>query len=356
MAQKSTLLSHMVARLTSRGEDAATDALAYVLNRSQACLEAFNAILRTGELQTNPIARIRTQVVGRSGSRPDMAGYDAGGAKRLLVEVKFWAGLRGTQVADYLEQLAGVGPAGLLFIAPERRLETLWAEIQGRFDDETLPGSLVGVGSNDGIYHAAISRSEVRIALVSWTLLLSRLLDSVKSAREHATEADIEQLQGLTVSQDDEAFLPLHSEDFSALVPRRILQYQKLVADAVVARGNKEGWITVGKLRPTGTWFYRGRYFRFTDSPGALLLCVHYGLWQRFGATPIWLGIAPKVPIDLEKLAAYCSPVVNEVHYDYNFVPIRLPTRVEYPDVLDDVASQLKTIRGFVEIPVQASE
>ena len=49
MAQESTLLANLVPRLTSRFEDTATDALAYILNKSPACRDALGLLLREGE-------------------------------------------------------------------------------------------------------------------------------------------------------------------------------------------------------------------------------------------------------------------------------------------------------------------
>ena len=42
MADNDTLLAYLVPKVTSRVEDAATDALAFILNKSEACQKAFN--------------------------------------------------------------------------------------------------------------------------------------------------------------------------------------------------------------------------------------------------------------------------------------------------------------------------
>lgn len=46
MAEHDTLLAHLVPRLTSQVENAATDALAFILNTSGACRSALNRLLR----------------------------------------------------------------------------------------------------------------------------------------------------------------------------------------------------------------------------------------------------------------------------------------------------------------------
>ena len=93
MAQEPTLLAHLVPRLTSQVEDAATDALAFILNKSEACRVALDRFIWDGDRGPEPITRVETQVTYEDGSRPDMVGYDQSGSKRLLVESKFWATL-----------------------------------------------------------------------------------------------------------------------------------------------------------------------------------------------------------------------------------------------------------------------
>ena len=49
MPQESTLLAYLVPRLKNRVEDTATDALAFILNKSPACRDALGLLLREGE-------------------------------------------------------------------------------------------------------------------------------------------------------------------------------------------------------------------------------------------------------------------------------------------------------------------
>lgn len=129
MVQETALLAYLVPRLTSRFEDTATDALAFMLNKSAACRGALDLLLQDGHFAPEPLTDFQTQVTYKDGSRPDMVGYDKGGAKRLLVESKFWASLLQGQASGYFSQLENAGPGVLLFVAPATRAETLWAEI-----------------------------------------------------------------------------------------------------------------------------------------------------------------------------------------------------------------------------------
>ena len=120
MRPESTLLAYLVPRLTNSVEDTATDALAFILNKSPACRDALGLLLREGEgaYHLDTLASFDTQVTYKDGSRPDMVGYDQGGGKRLLVESKFWATLLEGQASSYFDQLEDAGPGVLLFIAP----------------------------------------------------------------------------------------------------------------------------------------------------------------------------------------------------------------------------------------------
>jgi hypothetical protein len=187
--------------MTRRVEDTATDALAFILNNSEASRKAFNALLREGGFVLEPLVRFETQVTYENGSRPDMNGYDNSGAKRLLVESKFWASLLQGQASGYFDQLDEEGPGLLLFIAPESRLVTLWAEIERQMADASRDIELVE--TREGIRKAKVADSDKGLILVSWDLLLGRLMDAATGDPQSAS--DIQQLRGLAQRQDDEA-------------------------------------------------------------------------------------------------------------------------------------------------------
>ena len=337
MAESDTLLAHMVSRLTSQGENAATEALAYILNKSAPCRDALIALLGDSDRVPDALARFETQVTARDGTRPDMVGYDRTGTTRVILEAKFWASLREEQVTGYLQQFEHDGPGVLLLVAPERRIQTLWAKIRRVIGTEN--GGNERVDGGVGLRRAAIEGSEKRLALVSWTLLLERL---GAAAQDLQVRSELEQLRGLTVSQDQAAFLPLHGEELAASLPRRIRQYSRIVDDAVDAHGISDGWMTTQGLQRASSSTYSGRYFRFTGIHSDLFLGIDYELWGRQGETPTWLGISGGVPINLEALPTELGSTRG-----WPYVPIRLKTRAEYDEVLADVIHQIKSIRDL---------
>ena len=99
----STVFSHIIQKRFSQvNEDVATDALAYVLESSEAARSGMTKLLR-GILPDLPPLRFKTQQVDGT-IRPDMWCF-AGAEPRVFVENKFWAGLTDNQPVSYLKQL-----------------------------------------------------------------------------------------------------------------------------------------------------------------------------------------------------------------------------------------------------------
>ncbi len=113
-----TVLAHLV---FSRGvglkpEDATTEAMVYVLNRSEAVRRRLHALLSavTG-LPLAEVQRYEAQVQQADNQRPDIVGYTAGNQQVVLIENKFWADLTDNQPVAYLRVLARDEPgAGTL--------------------------------------------------------------------------------------------------------------------------------------------------------------------------------------------------------------------------------------------------
>ncbi len=319
MSDDITLMAHLVPRLTTQVENAATDALGYILNRSKSSMQALNDLIQEGGLDVEPIARVETQVTYEDGSRPDMAGYDKNNAKRLLVEVKFWAGLLEGQASGYARQFDQPGPAVLLFISPESRIPTLWAEVGRQFENQSV--SLERIYSRQGIQRAILPGTERHVMLVSWTLLLDRM-DAMTG--DDGVQSDIRQLRGLAQAQDAEAFLPIHAEELSPSLGRRAGWYNQLVDD-VVAKGVRERWLDTKGLNVASQRHGYGRYVRYSGSEWYFWIGVNHGRWADQGDTPLWLN---------PRKGGQAS----------DWVPIYPKLGVEYPEVLDDAATQLKEI------------
>ena len=350
MTQEPTLLAHLVPRLTSQVEDAATDALAFILNKSEACRGVLDDLLRDEDFEPEPITRVETQVTYEDGSRPDMVGYDPSGAKRLLVESKFWASLLEGQASGYFGQLEEEGPGVLLFIAPDSRIETLWAEVKRQMEEGEEGVQLEILATPRRVRRAKIT-TDKHLMLTSWSHLLDRMSTAV--AGDSAVASDMQQLRGLAKHQDETAFLPIHPKEFGLALPRRIRGLNQLIDDAVLAHGVKQGWMSTKGLQARAQREGYGRYFSFTDIPGWLFLGIEFdSLWATSGDTPLWLMMEKKVPKDSgEAPNKTRHPVKYEgsgVFTGYSMVPIHLRTGVEYQQALEDVVNQIRRIRNMI--------
>ena len=331
MASESTLVAHLIPHLTDQVENAATEALGYILNKSEPSREALADMLREGGFEMPAIARVSTQVALDDGLRPDMAGYDENDCRRLLVESKFWAALLVRQASGYLQPIIDEpGPAALLFIAPGVRLEPLWSEMLQQIGADCPNLTLCPTVSANGWRRADVDGGQKRLALVSWDRLLSEMSERV----DNQAAADIQQLQGLVQWQiqgvAQRQFPPLSAEDTSSDFGRRMAGYANLVDD-MVSRGVAQEWMSTRGLKATPQRYGYGRYFRFAGVRGYFWFGINYFSWARRADTPLWLRRShDKNGYELSA----GSPK--------NWSPIRLKLGVEYHEILDDVAAQLK--------------
>ena len=356
MPESDSLLAYLVPRLTSRGEDTATDALAFILNKSPASREALGLLLRDGNFHLGSLTNFQTQVTYEDGSRPDMVGYDQGGGKRLLVESKFWASLLQGQARGYFGQLEGKGPGVLMFVAPGTRIETLWTEISRQMQAGEDGVQLESVETAEQMRRARVAKSDKRLMLVSWTLLLGRLAAAVPP--DSLVASDIQQLQGLARREDDAAFLPISMQELGPSLARRVRWLNRLVDDVVDGHGVKQGWMSVSGLRATPQRDGYGRYFRIRNNlgdviKGDLFLCVNFGRWATSGDTPLWLWISSNLSVNAPQLRVDVPSVVEYGSNGPYDAPIYLTAGVEYERVLADVVRQIKDIAKVVRIHSQ---
>ena len=190
MSENETLMAYLLPKLTAQVENAATDALGYILNRSAGSREALDRLLQDGGFSVPPIVRVETQVTYEDGSRPDMAGYDEADVKRLLVEAKFWATLLAGQASGYLGQFDHSEPAVLLFLAPEVRMETLWTEIARQIEEDKSGTRLTSVVTSRGCRSSLVKGTKKRVMLCCCLAIPSTL--TAKRKCPHYGECDID--------------------------------------------------------------------------------------------------------------------------------------------------------------------
>lgn len=350
MSNEDTLLAHLVPKLTPQVEDAATDALAYILNTSKRSRKALVDLVSDDAFRLDELDLCRTQVVRDDQSRLDLVGYDADGRACLVIESKFWAQLLDGQASSYIDFLTPPEQTLLLFVAPEVRHVKLWKEIDTQFRRDKPHARLTPVEHRAMKYVATVEYEDQRkrVAIVSWGDLLQQL-----EAADPSMAPDIRQLQGLARAQDDVAFAPLHVEDLGATVPRRLLDFNRIVNDVVGARGVHDGWMTTEGLKAAPQSDGHLRYFRFVDqwtgrTSTDVALCISYEQWAKSGDTPLWLRIWHNKQDEIDAIRGSYTGTTRWSPGNHMWIPLQLRTGVEYHDVLDLVAAELKKIGEII--------
>lgn len=353
----STLLARLVPRFAAHPENVAVDALGHIFAQSAAARAALSDLLRDAGVDIGSIARVITQAAGEGGEQPDLAAVDESGRERLLIEAKFWAPLTENQPVAYLRRLPTDESSALLVVGPESRRISLWAEMRVLVEEaEGLEWRDDAAPTPDAL-SVDVSRGR-RLLFTSWGALLARLGSRASGARETDAELDIRQLRGLADRMDEDAFLPIRSDELGPDVPRRLLGLLQLVDDAA-QRLAGDG---IAELRGQWSASYTGsagRYLRFAGADA--WIGVWYRPWAEHRATPMWLQLrAPSRPGDrpLHEIRAKLRPLIQNDPPDVVegsavastglLVPIMLPTSVEKGAVLDAVVDRLTKVSALL--------
>lgn len=351
------VFSHIIQkRLSQENEDVATDALAYVLEASEAAQRGMTKLLR-GIVPDMPSLRFKTQQT-EFGIRPDMTG-SIDGEVRVFVENKFWAGLGETQPISYLKRLESYAqPTVLLVIAPSARANTMERELRRRLAEAGITGSAVEGGA--GISFSFVTQTGPIIALTSWGNVLTTL--EHESVEDASAKADLCQLRGLCDAADNEAFTPFSREDLSdQRIPSFILQLNSIVQNAIDSAETKN-FLSTTSLRPQASWERIGRYVWIPEKHRACAwLGVHFGLWKSIGTSPLWLlfsdesGRAPEVCPLIEPWARE-NNILTTLHGQWFGVALEIPDGEEESGVVFSLVNQIQEISTCLhELPPKMS-
>ena len=353
MADDRTLLAHIALKLGTHPENIAVEALGHTLSTSDAAVRALEDVLRTGGNEIGTISHVRTQASDEEGAIPDLACFDQQGVESVLIEAKFWAGLTKRQPVAYLKRLSPNKPSALLFVAPDKRFEPLWAELRRRMEAEKEIDFMPEI-SMANLRSAAVG-GERRLMLTSWKALLDSMASRASIAGDSRAEADIRQLLGLTQRMDEDAFLPLRPDELGPEFPRRLRNLRRLVDDATT-RAREAGWVSTKGLYVTSKPKGYGRYLKLAGA--SVWFGVNSFHWARSRDTPLWLTFHPgDGRMMLEEVRSRLRPLRQEDPPDLiasggrMHVPIDLPVGVEYDAVLEAVVERLEYIARLIDSP-----
>ena len=339
------LFGHLASRFSPHRENLATEAVAFIVNRSPAMREALTRLVGRTGIELPPLTRFLSQAGDDKGNIPDLIGLDAMGAERLFIENKFWAGLTENQPAGYLERLPAEGGAVLVFVVPGKRLPIVWAELKSAAmnREKCLPNPEQLAGD---LLFARLT-SSTALAATTWNAVLDSLEAAARASGETSASADIAQLRSLCDVMDTDAFLPVRVEELTNLeVPQRLIGLADLIRDLseqAVAMGIADS----RGLLPTHRWYAAGRYLRIGQV--VAWLGIDHENSSRYGIGPLWIIFQNiEGPIALEALKSWAPPRLFEQE-GRALIPLTVLPNVTREIVLDDLLRQLKELHDGLQ-------
>jgi hypothetical protein len=350
-----SLLSVLADRFVSQKENLATEALIFIMNKSEVARTSVNNLIRAIDSRINPNLIFRTQQTNSEDNAiPDIVGYDPDNVGTCIIEAKFWAGLTDNQPITYISELPADKPALLIFLCPEKRTSTLWLELLERLKNADI--SFVELVSKESAFrHAKISELH-SLALITWESLLSSISDDINLKGDVAVKSDIDQLIGLCNRMNSEAFLPVSSEEISPQIARRNIQFADLV-DELIDFGKGKGLINTDGFKATSTKKHYTRYMKLGDYFGSIRICYDY--WIDYANTPIWLDIRGLTwsenkdrnrTIEVLKTLCLHKPEKMFVIENKCFIPLYIKLGAEKPAVIEDLFSQIMEVYEMLRI------
>ena len=279
-----TLFGHLAGRFAAQPEDMATESLCYILRSSEVARDAFRSELQKFDVALPGTLSFRTQVSLEDDSTPDLVATNSEGKNALMIESKFWAGLTKKQPVSYMQAL----PKGssLVFLVPQERFTPLWRKLEQRCEEEWTVVEANAAADASSSRQAHVEGCD--LILLNWRGLLAGMLTDLESQNEKGLASDVRQLQGLCDRMEDEAFLPMQSEELTTTAfPKRVRQLYDLLGE--MAREDFPEW-THG--RASGGAYYYGYPLRYADLKASLR--VDFACWVLKELTPLWIIVEAK--------------------------------------------------------------
>ena len=343
MAVDHGLLAHVLPMLTREKERAATEALNYVLNRSDSARRRLETMLDQAGAAVGEISQTETEVEREQQGRVDLVAYDPEGRERALIEAKFWADLTEHQPNTYLERLESRVPSVLLFVCPESRAEALWSEILRRCDRKFRVEQIAG---GDILRKAAVGKGSRWLMLTSWQHLLSTIADG-SSQRD---KCNIAQLEGLVAYMEKDRYVPWEEADLRQDIPRKIRGLRQIITDAV-ERGKKDDWGIAEQSARVSTGIECGQYL-FLGGVG-VWFGIDFDSWAKHGKSPVWVQLnekdLPECDSALHRIQRNRAVDKIRLHEQYQYFPIDIPVGEDVSSVVTSVVVQLNNIARLID-------
>ena len=338
MSDRESLLGAVAQRHAYSLEDAATDALTFILSRRACARNALSGFLRDDAGQPLPFAKVDSWAATEHGAIPDLACFDEKDDVVAFIESKFWATLTVHQPVTYWRALPADKPAVLLFLAPHSRVESgsLWDELVDRLRQADV--ELDDADRTDGLVSAA-AKDGRRLMLTSWEVLLGLFSETAKKDDDSQACFEISQLRGLA----------------SAGIERdKTIPDEKLRQsfEDAVERLKRSRWAnTDGLTVGTGASYY-ARYFRLAGAPSGLR--IDYEDEKQRPDRSLWLWFWHEVNARLSvKDVAGLLGEAGEAELEWRgsevLLPIVLPADADDQATVNTIVAELKRIARILD-------
>ena len=335
-----SLLSFIALRHTQGLEDVATDALSFILTRSDSARGALSDFLGDGGGPL-PIKTVKTQAfLEESYAYPDMALEDSDGNLSAYIEAKFWAELTHNQPVSYWEAFPKDKRTVLLFIAPKIRVdeEYLWNELVDKL--QKAGHELGPVVRSESVISASVKDSQRRLMLTSWDFLLRQIEQRIKQDSDSQAGFEIAELQALATAATE------------GDRPDRDENLKQLIADAV--KGIVQtGWANTDGLG-VGSWIgFYGRNLRFA---GAFAwLGIVDAAKKHMPAPTLWLTINSNdsgfLSRDVARARLGDTAESREEWHGWMdiAVPISVPHSVDTNATIEHIVAEMESIARLID-------
>ena len=338
ISDNDSLLSHVVLKHTQGPEDAATDALRFIVSRSVSAMDALSEFLSDNG-DPLPITEARTWTFLESAyAYPDMALYDSKDNLWAFVESKFWAPLTHNQPVTYWKALPKDRRTVLLFLAPKVRVDEghLWKEIVDKLRE--AGHELTQDSVDDNIVSSSAKNDQRRLMLTSWDYLLCLIAEKAEGDRDTQAAFEIAELLGLAKGAA-EGRRDTQNDDF------------KLLLAEAVATLRESGWAnTEGRTVGQGFGFY-GRYLRLAGAE--VWLGTVDEVARQDPDKQLWLSFAESetVSIDMarKRLASRAESQPGLLSWMRVHVPIPLPQGADWEASLNAIVTELESIAVIID-------
>jgi len=312
-----SLLSHIASNFIKEYENVANSSVSYLLNKYPVSREVLRKYLNINDIPNFYETEYSTEY-----GRLDIAGKDINGKLSLIIEGKFWASLTDNQPVNYLKNLDDNGV--LLFLAPERRIESLKLEIQSR-----------------------TGKVDSKIHYISWNHLLNLIEQENKKEFNYSLESDLVQLRELCAKMDEEGMPPLSDSDLSPMNGRINYQFANLINDCnKLLRQQDEFDFNRMKSQPTQDGY--GFYFKAYGF--GCNLCFSSEDWfMKPSHTPFWLYIVDEEFNEDKRIYHYLKDYDEDNSYnDYASLGIVLETGWDKKQIVSHITEKTKHVLEYL--------